>query len=184
MRFSGTAHASRVVSRRGGGSSAKIVDIPERGDFSPNRGPPEWPGRPFPVNPPPGQPPPAPQSSDVPVDPEVLDLGVLEEMGIIPGSGAGSIPSDIITIFLREERPRMEKIVGLAVERKVPELAQAAHNIAGSSAILGARQVQVTSIALELAVRAQDWPAVATHLTALLSAWGRLEEALIRYRGP
>jgi HPt (histidine-containing phosphotransfer) domain-containing protein len=113
----------------------------------------------------------------------VLDLGVLEEMGIIPGSGAGSLPSDIITIFLREERPRMEKIVGLAVERRVPELAQAAHNVAGSSAILGARQVQATAIALELAVRAEDWPAVAEHLMALLGAWARLEVALTSYRG-
>jgi HPt (histidine-containing phosphotransfer) domain-containing protein len=135
------------------------------------------------VNPPSGQPGTAPPNPTSPNDIEVLDLGVLEEMGIIPGAGAGSIPSDIITIFLREERPRMEKIVGLAVERKVPELAQSAHNVAGSSAILGARQVQVAAIALELAVRAEDWPAVGAHLTELLGAWSRLEAALGRYRG-
>jgi HPt (histidine-containing phosphotransfer) domain-containing protein len=133
------------------------------------------------VNPPPGQ---ADTEQPSPTsDLEVLDLGVLEEMGIIPHSGDGSMPSDIITIFLREERPRMERIVALAVERKVAELAQSAHNVAGSSAILGARQVQVASIALELAVRAEDWPAVGAHLTALLGAWARLEAALARYRG-
>jgi len=115
---------------------------------------------------------------------EVLDLGVLEEMGIVPGSGPGSVASGIVLIFLREERPRVEKLPGLAAERKGLDLAQAAHNVAGSCAILGARQVQAAAIALELAARAEDWSAVAAHLAALQGAWNRLEAALAQYRGP
>jgi HPt (histidine-containing phosphotransfer) domain-containing protein len=114
----------------------------------------------------------------------VLDLGVLEEMGIIPGSRPGSLPTEIITIFLREEQPRMRGLAALAAARKTPELAQAVHNLAGSSAILGARQVQETSIVLELAVRAEDWPKVAVLLPSLQEAWVRLEAVLAKYQGP
>jgi HPt (histidine-containing phosphotransfer) domain-containing protein len=115
---------------------------------------------------------------------EVLDLGVLEEMGIVPGSGPGSVAASIITIFLREERPRVEKLPGLAAERNGPDLAQAAHNVAGSCAILGARQVQAAAIALELATRADNWPAVAAQVAVLQGAWIRLEAALAQYREP
>jgi HPt (histidine-containing phosphotransfer) domain-containing protein len=115
---------------------------------------------------------------------EVLDLRVLEEMGILPGSGPGSLPSEIITIFLREEQPRVEQLGRNLTERNGLDLAQAAHNVAGSCAILGARQVQAAAIALELAARAADWAGAAAHLAALQDAWIRLVGALDRYRGP
>jgi HPt (histidine-containing phosphotransfer) domain-containing protein len=114
----------------------------------------------------------------------VLDLGVLEDMGIVPGARPGSRPAEIITIFLREERPRVARLAGLAAQQLGPELAQAAHNVAGSSAILGARQVQASAMALELAARAGDWPAVTGQLAVLQAAWTRLEAALVRYHGP
>jgi len=122
--------------------------------------------------------PPAPAPEEIPV----LDLQVLEEMGIVPGSVPGSLPSEIIAIFLREESPRMERLAGLASERNVPALVQAAHNVAGSSAIIGARQTQEAAIALELAARAQAWPDVAAHLAALEAAWTRLRAALVPYQ--
>jgi HPt (histidine-containing phosphotransfer) domain-containing protein len=115
---------------------------------------------------------------------EVLDLRVLEEMGILPGSAPGSFPSEIITIFLREERPRIEQVAEWVAARQGSDLAQAAHNLAGSGAILGARQVQAAAIALELAARAEDWPGAETHLAVLLAAWSRLEAALEHYRAP
>jgi HPt (histidine-containing phosphotransfer) domain-containing protein len=115
---------------------------------------------------------------------EVLDLRVLEEMGILPGSGPGSLPSEIIVIFLREEQPRVEQLGSQLAERNGLDLAQAAHNVAGSCAILGARQVQAAAIALELAARAEDWADAAIQLAALQGAWLRLVGALDRYRGP
>jgi HPt (histidine-containing phosphotransfer) domain-containing protein len=137
------------------------------------------------VNPPPA-PDGAAQSPGRPAAPPaelaVLDLGVLRDMGIVPGSGPGSMPSEIIALFLREERPRVERLAGFAAERKVQDLAQAAHNVAGSCAILGARQVQAAAISLELATRALDWPAVAVRLAELLAGWVRLEAALVPYR--
>lgn len=133
-------------------------------------------------------PPPAPEgavpgrSGARPAEVPVLDLGVLRDMGITPGHDAGPMPSDLVALFFREERPRVERLPGLAAERKGVELAQAAHNVAGSCAILGARQVQAAAISLELASRAPDWPAVAIHLAELQAGWVRLEAALAPYR--
>jgi HPt (histidine-containing phosphotransfer) domain-containing protein len=127
---------------------------------------------------------PGPDAGGPSPEAEVLDLRVLEEMGILPGSGPGSLPSEIITIFLREEEPRVEQLGRNLAGRNGPDLAQAAHNVAGSCAILGARQVQAAAIALELAARAEDWAGAAIHLVALQGAWLRLQGALDRYRGP
>jgi HPt (histidine-containing phosphotransfer) domain-containing protein len=137
------------------------------------------------VNPPPasdGASPGPGRAAGPPAELAVLDLGVLRDMGIVPGHGAGSVPSEIVALFFREERPRVERLAGYAAERRGQDLAQAAHNVAGSCAILGARQVQAAAISLELATRASDWPGVAVHLADLLAAWVRLEEALVPFR--
>ncbi len=117
-----------------------------------------------------------------PAEVPVLDLAVLRDMGIVPGPGAPPMPSDLVALFLREEQPRVERLAGLAADRKGLELAQAAHNVAGSCAILGARQVQAAAISLELASRAPDWPGVARHLAELQAAWVRLGAALAPFR--
>jgi len=122
------------------------------------------------------------EPSGSPAEVPVLDLSVLRDMGIVPGPDAPAVPSDLVGLFLREERPRVERLAGLAADRKGLELAQAAHNVAGSCAILGARQVQAVAISLELAGRAPDWPGAAVHLAELHAAWARLEAALAPFR--
>jgi HPt (histidine-containing phosphotransfer) domain-containing protein len=116
-----------------------------------------------------------------PAEADVLDLRVLEEMGLIPRGAASDLPAKIIRLFLQEERPRMGRLAALVAERNAPELARMVHNLAGSSAILGARQVQGAAVGLELAARAGAWPAALAQWEALQGAWVRLEAALTRF---
>ncbi len=131
---------------------------------------------------PPSDPPGAGSAASPGAELEVLDLRILEEMGVVPSGGSGGVAREIVTLFLREERPRMERLARLMAERNAPDLAQAVHNLAGSSAILGARQVQAAAIALELSARAQSWPETTTHWARLQGAWARLERALAGFQ--
>ena len=114
---------------------------------------------------------------------EILDLDVLREMGVVSGDEPGSETAEIIRIFLREERPRLAQLAALADQRNGVELGRAAHNMAGSCAILGARQAHRLAIALEHAANSAAWGEVKAQLAALRDAWARLEAALAEYRG-
>lgn len=113
---------------------------------------------------------------------EVLDLGVLREMGVVSGVAPGPETEEIIAIFLREERPRLPQLEALFDQRSAADLERGAHSLAGSCAILGARQAQQVAIALEQAAKGADWNGVKALLAELREAWARLESALAAHR--
>jgi HPt (histidine-containing phosphotransfer) domain-containing protein len=115
---------------------------------------------------------------------EVLDPQVVDEMFNLPGRTGPSLLREIVALFLRAEPPRLAALAALADERRGPELAHHAHQLAGSCAVLGARQLQAAAGALERAALAGDWTAVAGGLAAARQAWSRLEGELARRQLP
>ena len=112
----------------------------------------------------------------------VLDLEILREMGVVSGVQAGGEIEGIINLFLREERPRLAQLSRLLEERNGAEFSRAAHNLAGSCAILGARQAHRLAIGLELAANQGAWSEMDAGLASLREAWVRLEAALADFR--
>jgi HPt (histidine-containing phosphotransfer) domain-containing protein len=112
----------------------------------------------------------------------VLDTQVLEEMCPEPGRLDDPVLLGLIALFLREEIPRLEILGRLARRKDGPELARLAHKLAGSCAVIGARQTYRAAQAVEHAAEAEDWRDMAARMAALRAAWTRLQAALAHHK--
>jgi len=105
----------------------------------------------------------------------ILDPDVVDEMFNLPGRTGPSLLREILAIFLQAEPSRIASLPRLAALREGDEVARQAHQLAGSCAVLGARELQAASLALENAALAGDWTGVGERLAALNRAWARLQ---------
>ncbi|HZZ57472.1 MAG TPA: Hpt domain-containing protein [Opitutaceae bacterium] len=110
-----------------------------------------------------------------PRPPEVLDRAHWE---MLRGPAGHPLVSDFMVLFARDEPARLARMPGLAAARDTRELAWCAHTIAGSCAMLGAREMQACALAVERAVASGRWDEVTPRLTALNQAWSRLRVVL------
>jgi signal transduction histidine kinase/CheY-like chemotaxis protein len=122
---------------------------------------------------PPATPPPSPAG-----DP-VLDAGHLRELRGLPGEKAGESLLDLMVRRSLEELPvGFVRLQNLADTQAGPELAQAAHRLAGSAASLGAIPLRTVLLGMEQSARQADWPAVARQRSELDRHWRLLQDAL------
>jgi HPt (histidine-containing phosphotransfer) domain-containing protein len=105
---------------------------------------------------------------------EVLDPRVIDEMFNLPGKAGSSLLADIAATFMRLEPARVAGLAGLARERQGGALADQAHLLAGSCAVIVARQLQAAARFLEGAARSGDWASVTPKLAAVDRAWSAL----------
>ena len=111
------------------------------------------------------------------VDPQVLDVEVLQNLRALPGRSGGRLLPELVKNFFVEEPQRRAELERLASDRDATALAQAAHAFAGSSAVIGARESRHVLLALEKAALAQDWAEVGNCLRDVRSSGERLRAA-------
>lgn len=107
--------------------------------------------------------------------PEVLDRAHWETLR---GPKDDPLVSKFMTLFARHEPPRVARLPKLASARDGPALARDAHTLAGSCAMLGAREMQAAALALERAAQGECWEQVPGRLAEVNQAWGRLRAVL------
>jgi HPt (histidine-containing phosphotransfer) domain-containing protein len=108
----------------------------------------------------------------------ILDPDVVDEMFNLPGRTGPSLLREILAIFLQAEPSRIAGLPRLAALRQGDEVARQSHQLAGSCAVLGARDLQAASLALENAALAGDWTVANEKLAAVNRAWLRLQQEL------
>ncbi len=108
----------------------------------------------------------------------VLDGAHIQTMRSAPGRLGSSLLDDFMTLFYREEPKRIRALVALAKDGRFAELVRAAHTVAGSCAMLGARQLQQAALALENAASDGDPGEIGRRVDGIEAAWSRLCEAL------
>jgi HPt (histidine-containing phosphotransfer) domain-containing protein len=96
----------------------------------------------------------------------------------MPGRKGGSLLTEFIALFLRDEPARIAELARLVGERQNKEIARQAHMLAGSCAILGAIELQRSALELQAATRAGPPRDMAGHISQLKAAWIRLQSAL------
>jgi len=113
-------------------------------------------------------------------DGDVLDPRVVEDMFNLPGRTSDSLFLEILAIFMKVEPARIAGLHRLAAARMGEDLARQAHQLTGSCAVIGARQLQATARSLENGVHAGDCDSVAEKLADVDQAWSRLRAEFAR----
>jgi HPt (histidine-containing phosphotransfer) domain-containing protein len=113
----------------------------------------------------PAWPPPDPEA------PVVLDRVHWETLR---GPKDEDLVASFMALFSRDEPARIAKLPQLAAARDGKELARCAHTVAGSCAMLGAREMQMAALGLERAAHNGEWDDVPARLAAVNEAWQRL----------
>ena len=111
-----------------------------------------------------------------------LDLQHLAEIRDMPGMKGGSLLTEFVALFLREEPARFAELTRLAAARDYGELQRLAHASAGSCAMLGALAMQHAALTVQGAAQANAADAVAAALVKLDQEWARLQAALREQR--
>lgn len=108
----------------------------------------------------------------------VFDPTQREKLLQIPTPDGTSVWDRALSIFLSEMPARMETLRQY-VDAQYPERAAVlAHTIAGSAASLGAPELRAAALSLELAAKAKESARMPELLSALSTAWIRLETQL------
>ena len=113
-----------------------------------------------------------------------LDREAFETVRDLPGARGGSLATELIGLYLSGEAERLARLATLVGERIVAPLAAEAHQFGGTAASFGGAAVRGAALALERAVRAEDWPEAEIRLAELRVECGRLRTELRRVVGP
>lgn len=110
----------------------------------------------------------------------VIDLGHLTQLQQLRKPGGKSVAEEVAAVFLQEMPARLEAIARLVAEHRGPDLARAAHTLAGSCASLGAKRMRGLVADLEAAAREGAWERAAARFGDLKKAEAELQEELAR----
>ncbi|MFA5265673.1 MAG: Hpt domain-containing protein [Opitutaceae bacterium] len=111
---------------------------------------------------------------------EVLDDKHMTQLRALHVEGKNSLFYELSVIFRREATPRISILHQAVAARDAAEVARLAHAFVGSTASIGARQMQCAMKAVELAAISSEWTKVEEILVYIDSAWARLLAALER----
>jgi CheY-like chemotaxis protein/HPt (histidine-containing phosphotransfer) domain-containing protein len=121
------------------------------------------------------QPPPPPATS-----PEaVLDPAVLHGLRELREPGAPDPLQELVELFLRDARPKLEKMAAAAEKNDPSALAAAAHSLKGSASNLGARRLAALCGRLEKHAKSSEWTDAASLLLTVQSEFHLVETALV-----
>jgi len=110
----------------------------------------------------------------------VIDTTHLSQLQQLRKPGGKSVAEEVAVLFFQEMPARREAISTFVAERRGPELARAAHTLAGSCASLGAKRMRGLAADLEAAAREGAWDRVSVRFEALKQAEVELQEELTR----
>lgn len=110
----------------------------------------------------------------------VLDSVQLDQLRQLRKPGGRSVAEEVAALFMREMPIRMSAMAELIAGCRGPELARAAHTLAGSCASLGAKRMRELVAELESSANEQAWGRASDRFTALQRADSELRDELKR----
>lgn len=108
----------------------------------------------------------------------VLDPAVIQGMFSLRTDGGAGLLPELVGIFVRDEPNRIDSLESLVRARDGGALRRAAHQLAGSSGLLGARQLQHAAMDLESCAAHGRWDEAPGRVAAVRSAWATLRAVL------
>jgi two-component system, sensor histidine kinase and response regulator len=110
---------------------------------------------------------------------EVLDPTVIAGLRELREPNQPDPLKELIDLFLRDARPRLQKMEAALVDKDSAKLAAAAHSLKGSASNLGARRLSSLCATLENQAKSGDLPEAANILLDVKSEFDLVEETLV-----
>ena len=117
---------------------------------------------------------PAPRETDG----DVLDRAVISGLRDLREPGQPDPLAELIELFLRDARPRLEGMRAAAAAGDWPKVAAGAHTLKGSASNLGARRLSARCAALEKQGKVNDGPQAAATLAEVNCEFEKVELVL------
>jgi HPt (histidine-containing phosphotransfer) domain-containing protein len=108
--------------------------------------------------------------TDLPVDPEVLDM-----LGDLQGPGEPDVLTELVTLFLRDTPERLDAIDRALGAGDLDAVSRTAHALKGSAANLGAVALQGLAACVEVQARTADLAAARREAAALSAEYARVK---------
>jgi CheY-like chemotaxis protein len=121
-----------------------------------------------------------PAAPAAPLDPaaDVLDRSILDGLRELREPDQPDPLVELIDLFLRDARPRLERMAAAAQAGDWPALCSSAHSLKGSANNLGARRLSSLCATLEKQGKANDGPQASATLAEVQSEFEKVELAL------
>jgi PAS domain S-box-containing protein len=110
--------------------------------------------------------------------PETLDLNIINGLRDLQEPGQPDPLAELIELFLRDARPRLEQMAQAAAAGDWPRLAAQAHTLKGSTSNLGARRLSSLCATLERQAKAQDSAQAPATLAEVQGEFGTVAQFL------
>jgi CheY-like chemotaxis protein/HPt (histidine-containing phosphotransfer) domain-containing protein len=119
----------------------------------------------------------SPEESDS-AGPDALDRTVIDGLKELREPGQPDPLAELIDLFLKDARPRMEKMEAAAAAGDLPPLAVATHTLKGSASNLGARRLSNLCATLEKQAKAGEGDGARKTFGEVKAEFERVEELL------
>jgi HPt (histidine-containing phosphotransfer) domain-containing protein len=106
---------------------------------------------------------------------EVLDLSVINGLRELREAGQPDPLKELVELFLKDARPRMERMSAALKAQNGAELGALAHSLKGSASNLGARRLALLAASLEKQAKAGSVLEAASGLEAVQAEFERVE---------
>ena len=110
----------------------------------------------------------------------VLDRAVLDMLRQLTPPGEPDVLKEVLTLFLSEFPPRLEKLRNAQAAGNIQEVQRAAHSMKGSAGNIGARALFDACKEIEEASKAGEVSRVNGQLDALAAEFGKVKNEIDR----
>lgn len=113
----------------------------------------------------------------------ILDPAVLDSLRSLTPPGEPDILAEVLSLFLSEVPPRLERLRNAWADGNIEEVHRAAHSLKGSAGNIGANALFAVCKELDEKSRVGDVSAVGPLVDALGVEYGRVETEITRLIG-
>ncbi len=111
---------------------------------------------------------------------DVLDQTVIESLRELTPPGEPDVLAEVLTIFLQEVPPRIERVRASLAAGNIVEVQRAAHSLKGSAGNIGARALYDICRQVDDKGRSGDLSGLTTLVDALTSEFDKVEVEIHR----
>jgi HPt (histidine-containing phosphotransfer) domain-containing protein len=111
---------------------------------------------------------------------DVLDPAVIESLRQLTPPGEPDVLKEVLSIFLQEVPPRIDRLRTFWAAGNIKELQRAAHSLKGSAGNIGARDLHDISRQIDDQARTGDLSGLAPLVDALAAEFGKVEVEIRR----
>ena len=111
---------------------------------------------------------------------DVLNPEVIESLRQLTPPGEADVLTEVLTIFLQEVPPRIDRLRTSWADGNIQEVQRAAHSLKGSAGNIGARALYEISRQIDEKGRTGDLSGLAPLIDALTAEFGKVEVEIRR----